>query len=81
MWKRKLTWGENVRITSYYEESLGRDAVVGKQLEGVRPELGADLQRFRLGRRGRLEGKTTLRIQRLHRTLSKYRSGMGNPLF
>ena len=38
----------NVRIASYQIERLGCDAVVGKQLEGVRPELGWHLNRFRL---------------------------------
>ena len=41
--------GENCQVSSYHVERLGCDAVVGKQLEGVRPELGGDLQRFRLG--------------------------------
>ena len=48
--ERKVNIGENIRISRrYHVERLGCDAVVGKQLEGVRPELGGDLQRFRLG--------------------------------
>ena len=36
-------------LVCYHVERLGCDAVVGKQLEGVRPELGGDLHGFRLG--------------------------------
>ena len=46
----------------YHVERLGCDAVVGKQLEGVRPELGGDLKGFGL------ENKIYIRDQ-INRTL------------